>query len=47
MFAGPHARTGDHAALKHAAEIASGGHAPEEIWKKTGWFQGADGYVAL
>ena len=34
MFAGPHARTGDHAALKHAAEIASGGHTPEEIWKK-------------
>jgi hypothetical protein len=36
MFAGPRARTTDHAALKHAAEMASGGHTPEEIWKKNG-----------
>ncbi len=31
MFASPRARTADHAALRHAAEMASGGHAPEDI----------------
>jgi hypothetical protein len=41
-FAGPRAKTADHAALKAAKELAEAGASKDEIWGKTGWFQGAD-----
>jgi hypothetical protein len=42
MFAGPSAKTADLDALKMAQELAKGGASREDIWNKTGWFQGAD-----
>lgn len=43
IFAGPIAKTADHAMLARAGEMAAAGHAPEAIWRDTGWFKGADG----
>lgn len=42
MFGGPLSRTADHAALAKAGEMLGAGHSAEDIWKATGWFQGAD-----
>jgi hypothetical protein len=43
IFAGPTAKTADHAALKVAQELAEKGVSRDEIWKNTGWFKGIDG----
>lgn len=43
IFAGPTAKTADHAALSKAEEMASSGASRDDIWNQTGWFQGADG----
>lgn len=43
MFAGPMAKTADHAALSRAQEMATSGAARDDIWRETGWFQGVDG----
>ncbi len=42
MFAGPSAKTADLSALKVAQEMAKAGASREDIFGKTGWFQGAD-----
>lgn len=43
IFAGPTAKTADHAALARAQEMADAGTSRDDIWSQTGWFQGADG----
>jgi len=43
MFAGPMAKTADHAALSRAQQMASTGASRGDIWRDTGWFQGVDG----
>jgi hypothetical protein len=43
IFAGPTAKTADHAALGKAQEMASSGASRDDIWRDTGWFQGVDG----
>lgn len=43
IFGGRSAKTADHAALARAEEMAASGAAREDIWRDTGWFQGADG----
>ncbi len=42
VFAGPMAKTADHAALKLAREMEHAGSDAASIWNKTGWFKGAD-----
>lgn len=42
MFAGPMAKTANHQLLALAKEMLGKKAAPEQIWKETGWFQGAD-----
>jgi hypothetical protein len=42
MFAGIGAKTADREALKLAQQMLTKGHTADEIWKATGWFQGAD-----
>lgn len=42
MFAGPSAKTADLGALKMAQEMAQAGASRDDIWNKTGWFQGVD-----
>lgn len=43
IFAGPTAKTADRAALAKAEDLAKAGASRDQIWKETGWFQGADG----
>lgn len=43
MFAGPKAKTANHALLARAQEMAIKGATRDAIWKDTGWFQGNDG----
>ena len=43
IFAGPTAKTADHAALGRAQEMAQSGVSRDDIWRDTGWFQGVDG----
>lgn len=43
IFGGRLAKTADHAALARAEDMAAKGAPREQIWKETGWFQGADG----
>jgi hypothetical protein len=43
IFAGPSAKTADHEALKTAQEMKAAGAPREDIWRETGWFQGAEG----
>lgn len=43
IFAGPTAKTADHAAFKTAQEMAAKGASRDEIWNQTGWFKGVDG----
>lgn len=43
MFAGPQARTADHAARARAVEMTAQGIDRDTIWRETGWGQGADG----
>lgn len=43
IFAGPTAKTADHAALAKAQEMAHSGASRDDIWRDTGWFQGVDG----
>lgn len=43
IFAGPRAKTANHAMLARAQEMAQKGAPREAIWKDTGWFQGRDG----
>lgn len=43
IFGGRLAKTADHAALARAEDMAGQGVPREQIWKDTGWFQGADG----
>lgn len=43
IFAGPLAKTADHAALSKAQEMAQAGASRDDVWRDTGWFQGADG----
>jgi hypothetical protein len=42
MFLGPMARTANRTALTQAEKMAAGGASRDEIWNKTGWFQGPD-----
>lgn len=42
MFLGPMARTANRTALTQAEKMAAGGANRDEIWNKTGWFQGPD-----
>jgi hypothetical protein len=42
IFAGAGARTANLAKLSQAGKMMEAGHAPEDIWRKTGWFKGAD-----
>jgi hypothetical protein len=42
IFGGRLARTADHEALAAAEKMTAEGVAPEQIWKETGWFKGAD-----
>jgi hypothetical protein len=42
IFAGIGAKTADREALSLAQQMLAKGHAAEDIWKATGWFQGAD-----
>ena len=42
IFGGRLAKGADLAALKRAEEMAAGGASRDDIWKTTGWFQGAD-----
>ncbi len=42
MFLGPMARTANKTALTQAEKMAAGGANRDEIWNKTGWFQGPD-----
>lgn len=43
IFAGPRAKTANHAMLSRAQEMAKKGAGRDAIWHDTGWFQGADG----
>lgn len=43
IFAGPNAKTADHAALAKAQEMAGAGANRDDIWRDTGWYQGVDG----
>lgn len=43
IFGGRLSKTADQNALKQAETMAANGVAREEIWNKTGWFQGVDG----
>ena len=43
IFAGPTAKTADHAALAKAQELAASGASRDDIWRDTGWMQGVDG----
>jgi len=43
IFAGPMAKTADHAALAQAQELAAKGISRDDIWRNTGWYQGVDG----
>jgi hypothetical protein len=43
IFAGPMAKTADHAALAQAKEMAAANAGRDAIHARTGWFQGADG----
>lgn len=43
MFAGRGAKTADVVKLGMAEKMAAAGASPEDIWRSTGWFQGADG----
>ena len=43
VFAGRNARTADLSALNRAERMQERGASGEEIWRDTGWFQGADG----
>lgn len=43
VFAGPTAKTADMKALKRAEAMRAAGADRADIWKKTGWFWGADG----
>jgi hypothetical protein len=43
IFAGPTAKTADHAALARAQEMAAAGADRADIWRDTGWFAGPDG----
>ena len=43
IFAGPTAKTADQAALSRAQELTRSGASRDDIWRETGWFQGADG----
>jgi hypothetical protein len=42
IFAGPKAKTADLDALKKAKELSARRRDPDEIYKETGWFKGAD-----
>lgn len=42
VFAGVAAKNADREALSLAQQMLSKGHTADEIWKSTGWFQGAD-----
>lgn len=42
IFAGVGAKNADTGALSQAKKMAEGGADRDEIWKKTGWFKGAD-----
>lgn len=43
IFAGPMARTANHAMLRKAQSMAEAGAAPRGILMETGWFRGTDG----
>lgn len=43
VFGGQLAKTADRAALARAEEMAAKGAPRDDIWDKTGWFQGKDG----
>lgn len=43
IFAGPLAKTADHAALARAKEMVEAGADRADIWRETGWFRGVDG----
>ena len=43
IFAGPTAKTADHAALTKAQELTKSGASRDDVWNQTGWFQGNDG----
>lgn len=43
IFAGPTAKTADRAALVRAEEMQKAGADRADIWRETGWFQGAEG----
>lgn len=43
IFAGPNAKTADQSALAKAVEMTQSGVSRDDIWRDTGWFQGADG----
>jgi hypothetical protein len=43
IFAGPGAKTADHAMLRRAEEMKAAGADRADIWRETGWFTGADG----
>jgi hypothetical protein len=43
IFAGPTAKTADHAALARAQEMQAAGADRTDIWRDTGWFTGPDG----
>lgn len=43
IFAGPTAKTADHAALAKAQELAGAGANRDDVWNQTGWFTGPDG----
>lgn len=43
IFAGPMAKTADKTALAKAEQMAQSGASRDDIWRETGWFQGADG----
>lgn len=42
VFAGRMAQTADKTALARAESLAAAGADPEDIWRATGWFRGAD-----
>jgi len=42
IFGGWLAKTANIERLTRASDMANGGFTPEEIWKETGWFKGAD-----
>lgn len=42
IFGGRLAQTADQAALARAEQMSASGSHPEQVWKDTGWFKGAD-----